>query len=89
MSNKNKILDADKMIRQLFPATPETAPDSRTFILATIEVIGGFEAFNTRPYHNYEDWGQGYRITSQGITVKAEDLDDALALWKEQRDKVR
>jgi len=77
----NKILDADRMLRSLFPAGPDT-----TTVMATIEVIGGFELFNTRPYHNYETWGQGYRITANGITVVAEDLDDALNLWKTKND---
>jgi len=87
MSNKDwdKIWDADKYIRKLFPANPLTAPGSEKTVLATIEIVGGFEAFNTRPYHNYEDWGQGYRVSSQGIAVEAEDLDDALALWEKQK----
>ncbi len=50
----------------------------------TIEIISGFEKFNTRPYHNYENWGQGYRITDKetGLKVEREDLDDALNLFE-------
>ncbi len=47
----------------------------------TIEYISGFELFNTRPYHNYETWSQGYRVTGNGIVVEEEDLDDALNRW--------
>ena len=76
-----KLLDADKIIRKLFRARPGNCP-LRINTLATIEVIGGFEAFNTRPYHNYETWGQGYRITAGNLTVIAEDLDVALERWR-------
>lgn len=69
-------LTADEMIRRLFPANPTTAPSSKMVVLATIEVIGAFEAF-----HHYENWGQGYRITAQGIVVEAEGLDEALTKW--------
>ena len=59
-----------------------------------IEKICGFEYFNTRAYHNYETWGDGYRISIPSIvlqygseerrfelplSVEAEDLDDAVA----------
>ena len=48
-----------------------------------IEFISGFEKFNTRPYHNYESWGQGYRVTGLGIQVEREDLDDAIRFWSQ------
>ena len=73
----------DMLICQTFPATPANTPSHKT-VLATIEVIGGFELFNTRPYHNYETWGQGYRITSQDVIVESEYLDDAIKLWKQK-----
>lgn len=47
----------------------------------TIEKISGFELFNTRPYHNYETWSDGYRVYGQGVDVKAEDLDDAIGAF--------
>lgn len=83
MSDKRwrELLEADRRIRRLFEAGPENCPGPGPYVLATIEVIGGFELFNTRPYHNYETWSKGYRIRANGITVSAEDLDDALALW--------
>lgn len=80
-----KLMDADILLREVFPANPSTAPTSQKVILAVIEVIGGFEAFNTYPYHNYENWGQGYRITAQGISVASEYLDDAVHLWQKRK----
>lgn len=50
-------------------------------VVVTIEFISGFELFNTRPYHNYETWSQGYRVTGCGARVELEDLDDALKAW--------
>ncbi len=47
----------------------------------TIEFISGFELFNTRPYHNYETWSQGYRIKGRDVTFEAEDLDVAIEGW--------
>ncbi len=52
--------------------------------IATIEFISGFELFNTRPYHNYETWSQGYRVSGRGVTVEKEDLDDAVKEWAKQ-----
>jgi hypothetical protein len=31
-------------------------------VFIEIEYFGGFEYFNTRPYHNYENWGHGWRV---------------------------
>lgn len=78
----------DAKITAAFPAGPNNTPSHKT-VLATIEVIGGFELFNTRPYHNYETWGQGYRITSQGITVECEYLDDAIDLWNKKSSEAK
>jgi len=79
--NFSEIVPIDVAIRRTFPANPTNTPSHKT-VLATIEIIGGFELFNTYPYHNYESWGQGYRITSQGVTVESEYLDDAIKLWQ-------
>lgn len=86
MSDKpfDKLLDADILLQRTFRAGPDNAPSTRPVTIATIEVVGGFELFNTRPYHNYETWGQGYRVSSGGITVMAEDLDDAINQWVEK-----
>ena len=58
-------------------------------VMLTIRFRRGFEIFNTRPYHNYEDWGDGYEIeTYDGQKFVAEDLDDAikkLVAAREQR----
>lgn len=57
--------------------------------IVTIEFISGFELFNTRPYHNYETWSQGYRVTGRGVTVEREDLDDAAKAWAAAVDAAR
>lgn len=44
--------------------------------------------FNTRTYHNYETWSEGYEIITGerfgNIKVEAEDLDDAIALLEKK-----
>ena len=47
----------------------------------TIEFISGFEKFNTRPYHNYETWAQGWRVHGLGVLVEREALEDAIGAW--------
>ena len=79
--NYTEINPIDMIIRRTFLAGPANTPSHKT-VLATIEVIGGFELFNTYPYHNYESWGQGYRLTAEGITVETEYLDDVIELWQ-------
>lgn len=54
-----------------------------TGTVMVIEFISGFELFNTRPYHNYETWSQGWRVHGRGIFVEREDLDDAVNEWAE------
>ena len=88
MSNKtySKINSLDKLIRQTLSLG--MSPNN-TYL--QIEFVWGFELFNTRPYHNYETWSGGYRVTDKhnDIRVQAEDLDDALQLWAETLKKVR
>lgn len=76
-----ELLEADRIIRDLSPnkgMTRGTEPQIR------VTLIRGFELFNTRPYHNYETWADGYIIEAFGddgsviAEVSAEDLDDAL-----------
>lgn len=43
--------------------------------------IIGFELFNTRPYHNYETWSQGWNVKGHGITVAHEYLLAAVKQW--------
>lgn len=80
MSNKKyeKLSDIDKRLRKLFP----TEMWSDNEIICSIEMIGGFEFFNSRSYHNYENWSSGYKITTGErygkIVVIEEDLDDAI-----------
>ena len=77
MSNKafNKLNPIDRDLRKALPTGMRDGVD------LTIEKVCGFELFNTRPYHNYETWSDGWRISGRDITVSAEDLDDAVALW--------
>lgn len=77
MSNKdwNKLNDLDQLIRR----TARTGMTDGTVM--RIEFVSGFEKFNTRPYHNYETWGQGYRVCGLGICIEREDLDDAVMEW--------
>lgn len=87
MPNKNwdKLNELDQIIRRTCPVGMNDG------VHVTIEMFSGFELFNTRPYHNYETWSDGYRVTGKGVTVKAEDLDDAVRQWaakvKESKDK--
>jgi hypothetical protein len=71
--------ELDRIIRRACPVGP-----GQEGVRLTIEYVAGFEMFNTRPYHNYETWGSGYRVSGENITVQAEDLDDALRLWMER-----
>ncbi len=81
MSNKpfDKLNALDTALRHAKPAHGPDVPD----IKLTIELIHGFELFNTRPYHNYETWSDGWRISDGTTTVEAEDLDDAVAKFVE------
>lgn len=83
MTNKgwDKINPLDRDLRKAFGAGMSTG------VKVKIEMINGFELFNTRPYHNYETWSDGYEITvystengKPAAWARAEDLDDAIAL---------
>jgi hypothetical protein len=86
MSNKSweKLSDIDRRLQRLFP----TIMWDNNETICTIRLFGGFELFNTRPYHNYETWSSGYEITTGerygNIRVVAEDLDDAIGLLEEK-----
>ncbi len=82
MSDKpiEHLWEADRIMRRLKPVTS----DGKIAVKLTIELINGFELFNTRHYHNYEDWSDGYRISDGVITVEAEDLDDALIKFEKK-----
>lgn len=81
MSDKplNKLNEVDRWIRSLSPNKGMgNGPQIR------ITLLRGFELFNTRPYHNYENWSDGYKVEAFGddgevmAWVSREDLDDAL-----------
>jgi len=82
MSNKPyaRLNEIDRKLRQAFPADM----CNTTIVQLKIEKICGFELFNTRPYHNYESWSDGWRITAGDITVEEEDLDDAVDKFLER-----
>ena len=82
MSNKRwtQLLDADRMIRKL---SPNKGMTNGVELQIRIELKRGFELFNTRPYHNFEDWADGYFVSAyrDGKVIaeaEREDLDDAL-----------
>lgn len=87
MSDKpvSKLNELDTLIRR----TLRLGMDHGTFL--TIEFIYGFEMFNTRPYHNYETWSGGYRVSDPrfNVTVEREDLDDALKAWADKVNEMR
>lgn len=75
MSDKpfSKLHTLDRQLRKAHPVGMREGVD------LTIELICGFELFNTRPYHNYETWSNGWRIKDRhGNVAEAEDLDDAV-----------
>lgn len=77
MSNKSfeSLNILDQKMRRAFPVGMDTPK-----VRVTIELLNGFELFNTRSYHNYETWSDGYRVTDNisGISYESEDLDDAI-----------
>ncbi len=79
MIMSNKAWDKLNPLDQLIQRTARCGMTDGTVMC--IEFISGFEKFNTRPYHNYETWGQGYRVTGLGVQVEREDLDDAILEW--------
>ena len=81
MSDKSldKLNEVDRWIRRLSPNKGMgNGPQIR------ITLLRGFELYNTRPYHNYETWSDGYKVEAFGDDgevmdwVDREDLDDAL-----------
>lgn len=63
------------MFKRLYPPSPITGP-----IDIKIELVSGFELFNSKPYHNYETWSNGWKIsTGTGkLLASAESLEDAI-----------
>ena len=82
MSNKPypKLDPVDRAIRMAYPTGMFDG------IHVTIEYFSGFELFNTRAYHNYETWSNGYRVfDDEGNKAEAEDLDVAVSRWAAAR----
>jgi hypothetical protein len=77
MPNKpfDKLNELDKKLRHISPPGMVCGPQ------IIITKFCGFELFNTRPYHNYENFSDGYRVEGFGIKVESEDLDDAVNLF--------
>lgn len=86
MSNKdfNKLWEVEQRLRRLFPT--EMWDNNETLI--NLRMFGGFEEFNTRPYHNYETWSCGWEITTGKrygeFKVFSEDLDDGIKIIEEK-----
>lgn len=74
MSNKNmdQLWEVDRLVRSSFATGMEEGTKIK------IKFITGFELFNTRPYHNYETWSDGWVVEGLGVRTRAEDLDDAM-----------
>ena len=85
MSNKawDKLNPLDQQIRRALPVGIDDG------VHLTIEFFSGFEKFNTRPYHNYDTWSDGYRVSDGKIKVEAEDLDDAIKLYIQKKNEDR
>lgn len=83
----DKPFDKLNVLDQTIRRTLRLGMDDGVFL--TIEYIHGFEKFNTRPYHNYETWSGGYRITDPKLPrpIEREDLDDAIKAWAQAREK--
>ncbi len=58
-------------------------------VLCTIERIAGFELFNTRRYHNYETWSDGWRVQDENVYVEREDLDDAVRAYTQAYEEIK
>ena len=74
----DRLNELDRILRKTCPVGMNDG------VHVTIELFSGFERFNTRPYHNYDTWSDGYRVTGKGVTIEAEDLDDAIKNWAAQ-----
>lgn len=70
--SRDKLNDIDIMLRKAYPTGMRESLD------ITIEKRTGFELFNTRPYHNYETWSDGYWAYDEKFSIRKEDLDDCI-----------
>jgi hypothetical protein len=68
------LTEFDDAVRHLFPIGMRSATDLK------LELRCGFELFNTRPYHNYETWSNGwYATASDKVVASGETLEDLCA----------
>lgn len=65
----------EKLLREYVPI------GMRTGLEVQIDFFIDFEAFNNRPYHNYETWAQGFRVRGKGVYASAENLEPAVEAW--------
>ena len=72
----NKLNALDRELRSAYPVRGGGAAPNG--VRVSIRMFDGFELFNTRPYHNYETWSDGYEATDGEFYVRAEDLDDCI-----------
>lgn len=76
MSDKpfDQLTSTDQQLRRMFPTGMREGTD------VVIRKVTGFELYNSRPYHNYETWSDGYEVETETLFAHAEDLDDALKI---------
>lgn len=71
----SKLNPIDRKLREVHPIKGFCSDHT----VLTIELCQGFELFNTRPYHNYETWSDGWFIRDEnGVKGRGEDLDQAV-----------
>lgn len=74
--------DLDARIKRLYPVGMRTGTD------LIIELHCGFELFNTRPYHNYETWSNGWYAKEGGKEVaRGETLEELVSALEARGEK--
>ena len=88
MSDKptSKLWECDRILRKAHPVGMRSGVDVQ------IELRCGFEIFNTRPYHNYETWSNGWYVSGSvhenaSLHTDSEDLDDAVRKYRDAKEK--
>lgn len=64
--------DIEKFLSSTFPTEMGMGDKVR------LTFINGFELFNTRPYHNYETWSDGWVAECADVIVAEESLEAAI-----------
>jgi len=74
----------DQRLKRCFPVGIRSGTDIK------IRLKTGFELFNTRPYHNYETWSQGYDALIDGkVIATAEYLDELVEKIEDYVDRTK